>query len=44
MKVGFNLLLWTATVTEEHIALCKDIKAWGADGVELPMFDTKASP
>jgi len=44
MKVGFNLLLWTATVTEDHLGLCKDIKAWGADGVELPMFDTSASP
>lgn len=44
MKVGFNLLLWTATVTEEHFGLLEDIKKWGADGVELPMFATDTSP
>lgn len=44
MKVGMNLLLWTGTVTEEHLPLLESIKGWGADGVELPMFDTEASP
>ncbi len=44
MKVGMNLLLWTGTVTDEHLPLIKNIKEWGADGIELPMFDTDASP
>ncbi|MBI2432268.1 MAG: sugar phosphate isomerase/epimerase [Candidatus Hydrogenedentes bacterium] len=44
MKIGFNLLLWTGTVTEEHFPLLADIKDWGADGVEVPIFDPKASP
>ncbi|MFN3160190.1 MAG: sugar phosphate isomerase/epimerase family protein [Rubinisphaera brasiliensis] len=39
MKFGMNLLLWTATVTEEHFPLLEDVKSWGYDGVELPMFD-----
>jgi len=38
MKVGMNLLLWTAAVQEEHFGLFDDIKSWGFDGVELPMF------
>lgn len=39
MKYGMNLLLWTAAVTEEHFPLLEQIKSWGFDGVELPMFD-----
>ena len=39
MKYGMNLLLWTAGVTEEHFPLLTSLKAWGYDGVELPMFD-----
>ena len=39
MKYGMNLLLWTSGVTEEHFPLLDDIKSWGYDGVELPMFD-----
>ncbi len=44
MKVGMNLLLWTATATEEHVPLFRQIKGWGYDGVEVPMFDPGASP
>lgn len=44
MKTGMNLLLWTAVPTEEHIPICRQIKQWGFDGVELPMFDPNASP
>jgi len=44
MKVGMNLLLWTAVPAQEHIAICRQIKQWGFDGVELPMFDPDASP
>jgi len=39
MRLGMNLLLWTAGVTEEHFPLFADIKSWGFDGVELPLFD-----
>ncbi len=39
MKFGMNMLLWTSDVTEEHFPLLEDLKAWGYDGVELPVFD-----
>lgn len=39
MKYGMNLLLWTSGVTEEHFPLLEQIKSWGYDGVELPMFE-----
>ncbi|GMV92965.1 MAG: hypothetical protein AMXMBFR82_27430 [Candidatus Hydrogenedentota bacterium] len=44
MKVGMNLLLWTAAANESHVPLLKDIKSWGFDGVELPMFALDGSP
>jgi D-psicose/D-tagatose/L-ribulose 3-epimerase len=43
MKVGMNLLLWTAATTDEHLPLLRDIKSWGFDGVELPMFNLAGS-
>src|SRR5580658_4952654 len=39
MKYGMNMLLWTADVTEEHFPLLENLKSWGFDGVELPVFD-----
>lgn len=39
MKYGMNMLLWTSGVTEEHFPLLADIKGWGFDGVELPLFE-----
>lgn len=33
------MLLWTSGVTEEHFPLLADIKGWGFDGVELPLFE-----
>ncbi len=39
MKFGMNMLLWTSDVTEEHFPILDDLKAWGYDGVELPVFD-----
>ena len=39
MKYGMNLLLWTAGVTAGHFPLLNNLKEWGFDGVELPMFD-----
>ena len=43
MKYGMNLLLWTGGVTEQHFGLLADIKRWGFDGVELPLFDAEES-
>lgn len=44
MKVGINLLLWTAAAGEEHFAIVKQIESWGYDGVEFPMFSPDCSP
>jgi D-psicose/D-tagatose/L-ribulose 3-epimerase len=41
MLLGFNLLLWTPHVVEEHYPLFDRIKAAGYDGVELPIFEGK---
>lgn len=38
MKIGFNLLLWTGHVGDEHRPLLRAIKKAGYDGVEVPMF------
>jgi D-psicose/D-tagatose/L-ribulose 3-epimerase len=39
MKYGFNLLLWTGHVTDEHVLILKALKKAGYDGVELPLFE-----
>lgn len=39
MKYGLNLLLWTSNVGPETRPLLEQIKGWGYDGVELPIFD-----
>lgn len=39
MKYGMNMLLWTTDVNESHFGLFEQIKNWGYDGVELPIFD-----
>jgi D-psicose/D-tagatose/L-ribulose 3-epimerase len=44
MKLGMNVMLWTAAATEEHLPLLDSLKAWGYDGVELPMFSPDCSP
>jgi D-psicose/D-tagatose/L-ribulose 3-epimerase len=44
MKVGMNLLLWTAAADESHFDLVRKIGDWGFDGVEFPMFDPACSP
>ena len=43
MKFGLNLLLWTTEVTEAHYPLLEQIKKWGYDGVEVPIFDLTVS-
>ncbi len=39
MKIGFNLLLWTGHVTQDHRSLLRDIRKAGYDGVEVPIFE-----
>lgn len=41
MKIGFNLLLWTAHVTDQHLPVLKALKKAGYDGVEVPVFEGK---
>ncbi|MCP4386111.1 MAG: sugar phosphate isomerase/epimerase [Hyphomicrobiales bacterium] len=38
MLLGFNMLLWSPQITDEHFPLLGMIKATGYDGVELPIF------
>lgn len=44
MKVGMNVLLWTAAATGEHLELLRQIREWGYDSVEFPMFSPDCSP
>ena len=39
MKYGMNMLLWTTDVTEQHYPILDQLKGFGYDGVELPVFD-----
>lgn len=39
VKIGFNLLLWTAHVQHEHWPIFDAIKGAGYDGVEIPIFE-----
>jgi D-psicose/D-tagatose/L-ribulose 3-epimerase len=39
MLLGFNLLLWTIHVTDEHFPIFEELKKTGYDGIELPVFD-----
>lgn len=39
MRLGFNLLLWTTHVRDEHAPLFDRLKTTGYDGVEIPIFE-----
>ncbi len=39
MKTGFNLLLWTSHVTEQHFPLIEKLAKAGYDGVEIPILE-----
>ena len=39
MKIGMNLLLWTAQVSEAHDPLLAALKQTGYDGVEIPVLE-----
>ncbi|MBN2329961.1 MAG: sugar phosphate isomerase/epimerase [Candidatus Omnitrophica bacterium] len=38
MKIGLNLLLWNAAITDEHIEILEKLAELGYDGVEFPIF------
>ena len=44
VKLGFDLLLWTTHVTEQHWPIIDQLKAAGYDGVEIPMFEGTVEP
>jgi D-psicose/D-tagatose/L-ribulose 3-epimerase len=37
--LGFNMLLWSTHITEDHFPLFAGIRQAGFDGVELPIFE-----
>jgi D-psicose/D-tagatose/L-ribulose 3-epimerase len=39
MQYGFNLLLWTGHVTDEHTPILKALKKTGYGNVEIPIFE-----
>jgi D-psicose/D-tagatose/L-ribulose 3-epimerase len=39
MKYGMNMLLWTTTVDESHYDVLEQLKGFGYDAVELPIFE-----
>jgi D-psicose/D-tagatose/L-ribulose 3-epimerase len=43
MKLGFDLLLWTTHVKDEHWPIVDQLKAAGYDGIEIPMFEGPVS-
>ncbi len=38
MKIGMNLLLWTTHLDKSHEKLLHQIRSWGYEGVEVPLF------
>ena len=43
-KVGFNLLLWSAVVSEKMTEIASRLKETGYDGVEVAMAETSTGP
>jgi D-psicose/D-tagatose/L-ribulose 3-epimerase len=43
MKTGFNLLLWTSHVTEQHYPIIRALAEAGYDGVEIPVLEGSPS-
>lgn len=43
MKYGMNMLLWTTHVDESHDGILEQLKGYGYDGVELPLFEMDAA-
>ena len=43
MKYGMNLLLWSGEIVEKHYPILEKLKAFGYDGVEVPIFNLELS-
>jgi D-psicose/D-tagatose/L-ribulose 3-epimerase len=43
VKLGFDLLLWTTYVTDEHWGIVDQLKTAGYDGIEIPIFTGEVS-
>jgi D-psicose/D-tagatose/L-ribulose 3-epimerase len=43
VRLGFDLLLWTTYVTDEHWPIIEALKQTGFDGVEIPLFEGKVA-
>ena len=39
MKIGMNLLLWAAEISDDSLRQCEALKKMGYDGVEVPLFN-----
>ncbi|MBL4605940.1 MAG: sugar phosphate isomerase/epimerase [Flavobacteriaceae bacterium] len=39
MKYGINMLLWATDLNESHYPLIENIKNWGYDAIEFPIFN-----
>jgi D-psicose/D-tagatose/L-ribulose 3-epimerase len=39
MKIGMNMLLWTSHLTDAHAGILRQLKNWGYDGVQVPIFE-----
>jgi D-psicose/D-tagatose/L-ribulose 3-epimerase len=39
MKIGFEMILWTTHVTNEHRPILEALKRTGYDGVQIPIFE-----
>ncbi len=42
MKIGMNMLLWSATITDEHFPLFAMLKGTGYDGAEIVVWEGSA--
>jgi D-psicose/D-tagatose/L-ribulose 3-epimerase len=43
MKIGMCMFLWTTNIGPQHKTLLADIKETGFDGVEIPVFEGRAT-
>jgi len=44
MKVGVTTYIWAADFTPSHLDVLPRVKAWGFDGIELPIFRPQGFP
>jgi sugar phosphate isomerase/epimerase len=44
MKFGITTYIWAADFTPSHLDVLPRVKAWGFDGIELPIFRPQGFP